>query len=59
MLKVVLKIQESEINYLLSKLAKLGIKNIKITKKEKELNLFRYKNMLDNSRDELMKKEDK
>lgn len=59
MLKVVLKIQESEINYLLRKLAKLGIKNIKITKKEKELNLFRYKNMLDNSRDELMKKEDK
>ncbi len=59
MLKVVLKIQESEINYLLSKFAKLGIKNIKITKKEKELNLFRYKNMLNNNRDELIKKEDK
>jgi len=59
MLKVVLKIQESEIKYLLNKLAKLGIKNIKITKKEKELNLFRYKNVLDNMEDKLMKDEDK
>lgn len=59
MLKVVLKIRESEVNYLLRKLAKLGIKNIKITKKEKELNLFRYKNILDNMQDKLMREEDK
>lgn len=47
MIKVVLKVSESEINHILSKLAKLGINNIKIKKKREKLNLFRYKNMLD------------
>lgn len=47
MVKVVLKISESEINTILSKLVKLGISNIKIKKKGKRLNLFRYKNTFD------------
>jgi len=47
MIKVVLKVSESEINHILHKLAKLGINNIKIKKKREKLNLFRYKNMLD------------
>ncbi|MDF2833015.1 MAG: hypothetical protein K0Q82_2121 [Chryseobacterium indoltheticum] len=48
MVKVVLKIPESDINPVLSKLVKLGINNIKIKKKSKRLNLFRYKNMYEN-----------
>lgn len=46
MIKVILKVSESEINHTLSKLVKLGINNIKIKKKRKKLNLFRYKNTL-------------
>ncbi|SHE97814.1 hypothetical protein SAMN05443633_102445 [Chryseobacterium arachidis] len=46
MIKVVLKVSESEINHILRKLAKLGINNIKIKKKREKLNLFRYKNTL-------------
>lgn len=49
MVKVVLKVSESEINYILRKLAKLGINNIKIKKKREKLNLFRYKNMIENT----------
>jgi hypothetical protein len=45
MVKVVLKVSESEINHILRKLAKLGINNIKIKKKREKLNIFRYKNM--------------
>jgi helix-turn-helix protein len=44
MIKVVLKVSESEINHILSELVKLGINNIKIKKKRKSFNLFRYKN---------------
>ncbi len=55
MIKVVLKIPESEISLILSKLVKLGIKNIKIKKKEKRFNLFRYKNTLENKDAEIGK----
>lgn len=48
MVKVVLKIPESEINPLLSKLVKLGVKDIKIKEKRKKINIFRYKNMVEN-----------
>lgn len=48
MVKVILKIPENEINPILSKLVKLGIKNIEIKKKEKRLSLFRYKNTFKN-----------
>lgn len=40
---------EDEISQILSRLVKLGIKNIKIKKKEKRLNLFRYKNTFENT----------
>lgn len=54
MVKVILKISESEINSILSKLVKMGINNIKIKKKRKRLNLFRYKNTFDD-KDEIDK----
>lgn len=49
MIKVILKITESEINNTLSKLAKLGITDIKIKKEDKHLTLFRYKNIIQNT----------
>lgn len=49
MVKVILKISESEINRILSKLVKMGINNIKIKKKRKRFNLFRYKNTFENT----------
>ncbi|SHL58003.1 hypothetical protein SAMN05444267_102075 [Chryseobacterium polytrichastri] len=55
MIKVVLKIPESDINFILSKLVKLGIKNIKIKKNEKKLHLFRYKNTFENTNNEIDK----
>lgn len=55
MIKIVLKIPESDISYILSKLVKLGIKNIKIKKNEKGLHLFRYKNTFENTNNEIDK----
>ncbi len=48
MIKVILKVHKTEVDQVLSKLVKLGIKNIKIKKKRKRLNLFRYKNTFEN-----------
>lgn len=45
MIKVVLKIPEDEINNTLSKLVKIGITDIKVKQKEKNPNLFRFKNV--------------
>jgi len=53
--KVVLKIPKNEINPLLSKLAKLGVKDIKIKEKSKKINIFRYKNTVENLEKELEK----
>lgn len=52
MVKVVLKIPDSEVNPVLSKLVKIGINNIKVKKKGKGLNLFRYKNTFKSTDDE-------
>ena len=49
MVKVILKEHKTETDLILSKLVKLGIKNIKIKKKRKSFNLFRYKNTLENN----------
>jgi hypothetical protein len=48
MVKVILKVHKSEVDPILSNLVKLGIKNIKIKKKRKSFNLFRYKNTFEN-----------
>lgn len=45
MIKIVLKIPEGEINNTLSKLVKMGITDIKVKQKEKNPNLFRFKNL--------------
>jgi hypothetical protein len=49
MVKVILKVHKSEVDTILSNLVKLGIKNIKIKKKRKSFNLFRYKNTFENT----------
>ena len=56
MIKVVLKISEGEIDNTLSKLAKLGITDIKIKKEYKDSILFRYKNMVQNIDKEIVNK---
>lgn len=49
MVKVILKVHKTEVDPVLSKLVKLGIKNIKIKKKRKGFNLFRYKNTFEDT----------
>lgn len=56
MIKVILKISENEINPLLGKLAKLGIRDIKIKEKEKKTVIFQYKNIIEDLHNELKNK---